>query len=92
MNQWLIENKLVFFFGINPWIDTKNSKSSQRCKNNIRHCAMNIKMSFLWKKMFSTQQPTIGGIPQGWLMKLDFKSLKISSIFGIFMLNNGEDL
>jgi hypothetical protein len=47
---------------------------------------MNIKMPFLWKRqMLSMQQSTIGGIPQGQFMKLDFKSWKIGSIFGTFM-------
>jgi hypothetical protein len=42
--------------------------------------------------MFGTQQSTIGGIPWGLMMKLDLKSWKIGSIFGIFMINNGDDL
>jgi hypothetical protein len=54
---------------------------------------MNTRMPFLWKKqMLNTQQSNIGGIPWGLMMKLDFKSWKIGSSFGIFMINNGDNL
>ncbi len=47
---------------------------------------MNTKVPFLWKKqMFDMQQSIIGGIPHGHLMKLDFKSWKIGSIFDSFV-------
>jgi hypothetical protein len=47
---------------------------------------MNTKMPFLWKRqMFSMQQSDVGGIPWGQLMKLDFKSWRIGSIFGTFV-------
>ncbi len=42
--------------------------------------------------MFNMQQSNVGGIPRGQLMKLDFKSWRIGSIFGIFVWGNGEDL
>jgi hypothetical protein len=33
-------------------------------REKIRHCAMNTKMSFLWKwQMFDMQQSNVGGIP-----------------------------
>jgi hypothetical protein len=35
--------------------------------------------------MFGMQQSDVGGIPWVLLMKLDFKSWRIGSIFGIFM-------
>ncbi len=39
------------------------------------HCAMNVKMPFLWKRqMLGMQQSNVGGIIRGQLMKLDFKS------------------
>jgi hypothetical protein len=38
-----ISDSVVFFIGINPWIDTKNSKSSQIYKKKVGHCAMNTK-------------------------------------------------
>jgi hypothetical protein len=34
----------------------------------------------------------VGGIPQGLLMNMDFKSWKIGLIFGTFMYGNGEGL
>ncbi len=47
---------------------------------------MNTKMPFIWKRqMFGMQQLDVGGIPKGQLMKLDIKSWRIGSIFGIFM-------
>jgi hypothetical protein len=42
--------------------------------------------------MLDTQKSTIGNIPWGLMMKLDFQSWRIGSIFGIFVINNGEDL
>jgi hypothetical protein len=35
--------------------------------------------------MFYMQQSDVGGIPQGQLMKLDFKSWRIGLVFGTFM-------
>jgi hypothetical protein len=71
----MVDREWTCFFSLESIHEqTQINRLSESCETNIRHCAMNIKMSFLWKKMFSTQQPTIGGIPQGWLMKLGFKS------------------
>jgi hypothetical protein len=50
VNQWLTNNKLVFFIRVNPWIDTQNNISSQRWEKNIGHCVMNTQMSFFWKR------------------------------------------
>jgi hypothetical protein len=42
--------------------------------------------------MLDMQQFNVGGILRGQLMKLDFKSRIIGSIFGTFVWGNGEDL
>jgi hypothetical protein len=47
---------------------------------------MNTKMPFLWKRlMLGMQQFDVGGIPWVLLMKLDFKSWRIGSVFGTFV-------
>jgi len=38
------------------------------------------------------QQSIVGGILRVPLMKLDFKSWRINSVFGAFIWDNGEDL
>jgi hypothetical protein len=32
VSQWLIENELVFFTGVNSWINTQKSRLSQSCQ------------------------------------------------------------
>ncbi len=86
VNQWLTKNNYYFSTGVNPWTNTQNNILSQSCEKNIGHCVMNTKMPFLWKhQMLNMQQFNVGGIHWGQLMKLDFKSWTISSIFGIFV-------
>jgi hypothetical protein len=53
-------------------------------QENIGHCAMNIKMSFLWKRlMFGMQQSFVLSFPQMPLMKVDFKSWKIGLVWAL---------
>ncbi len=61
--------------------------------NDIRHCVTNTKMPHRWKRLIFNMWPfVVGGIPQGLLMNMDFKSWKIGLVFGTFMYGNGEGL
>jgi hypothetical protein len=54
---------------------------------------MNTRMLNHWNKnMFHMQPSSVGGIPKGPLMELNFKSWRICLVFGTFVRNNGEDL
>jgi hypothetical protein len=46
-----------------------------------------------WKRLMFDMWPlVVGDIFQGLLIKMDFKSWKISLIFGTFVYSNGEGL
>jgi hypothetical protein len=51
VSQWMIENELVFFNGINPWTNTQNNESSQSCEKNIGHCAIEYKNAISLEKV-----------------------------------------
>jgi hypothetical protein len=78
VHLWLTRNILVVFIGFNPSIDTLNNKLRQSCENDIKHCDVNIIMPHHWKRvMFHRQSFGVGGIPQGMLMNMDFKSWRM---------------
>jgi hypothetical protein len=92
INPQLIGSKCVTSTRFNLWTNTQNNKSNQKCENNTRPCAMNIRMPPHCRKRqtFIMQLSIVGGIPQGLWMSLGFKSWRTSLVFGIFMSNNGE--
>jgi hypothetical protein len=54
---------------------------------------MNTRIPHHWNKyMFGMQPSSVGGIPKGLLMELNFKSWRICFVFGTFVPNNGEDI